>query len=152
MASRTCGSTGLTSSRTPAGGPPSAWSSIGSRRPRSPSRSSPGSIFIRDVGRWSTSRRSPSKRRRPRDRVGAAFRKKRGTEMQHEHTEHVAAPPDAVYGAISDVGNLPKFVPQLTGARDAGEGRIEVDARYQAREQHGEVSFQTDDSARRIEW
>lgn len=72
--------------------------------------------------------------------------------MQHEHTEHVAAAPDAVYAAISDVTNLPKFVPQLTGAREAGEGRVEVDARYEGHEQHGEVSFQADDEARRIDW
>ena len=72
--------------------------------------------------------------------------------MQHEHTEHVAAPPDAVYAAISDMSNLPKFVPQMTAARETGEGRVEVDARYEGHEQHGEASFQTDDDARRIEW
>jgi uncharacterized membrane protein len=72
--------------------------------------------------------------------------------MQHEHTEHVAAPPDAVYAAIADVTNLPKFVPQLTAARAAGGDRVEVDARYEGHEQHGEASFSTDDAARRIEW
>jgi hypothetical protein len=72
--------------------------------------------------------------------------------MQHEHTEHVAATPDAVYAAISDVANLPRFVPQLTAARTAGEGRIQVDARYEGHEHHGEASFATDDAARRIEW
>ena len=72
--------------------------------------------------------------------------------MQHEHTEHVAAPPDVVYAAISDVTNLPRFVPQLTAARPAGEGRVEVDARYEGHEQHGEASFAADHSARRIDW
>jgi uncharacterized membrane protein len=72
--------------------------------------------------------------------------------MQHEHTEHVAASPDAVYAAISDVSNLPSFVPQLTAVRSAREGRVEVDARYQGHEQHGEASFTTDDAARRIAW
>jgi carbon monoxide dehydrogenase subunit G len=72
--------------------------------------------------------------------------------MQHEHTEHVAAPPGAVYAAISDVANLPRFVPQLTAASPAGEGRVEVSARYEGHEQHGEASFTTDDAARRIEW
>jgi len=38
----------------------------------------------------------------------------------HEHTEHVAASADAVYAAISNVGNLPRFVPQMTGARPVG--------------------------------
>jgi hypothetical protein len=72
--------------------------------------------------------------------------------MQHEHTEHVAAPPGDVYAAISDVTNLPKFVPQLTDARPSREGRVEVRARYEGHEQHGEAFFATDDSARRIEW
>jgi uncharacterized membrane protein len=72
--------------------------------------------------------------------------------MQHEHTEHVAAPPDSVYAAISDVTNLPRFVPQVTAARAVGEGRVEVDARYEGHEQHGEASFATDEAERRIEW
>jgi uncharacterized membrane protein len=72
--------------------------------------------------------------------------------MQHEHTEHVAAAPDAVYAAISDVSNLPRFVPQLRGVRPAEGGRVEVDARYQGHEQHGEASFATDAATRRIEW
>jgi carbon monoxide dehydrogenase subunit G len=72
--------------------------------------------------------------------------------MQHEHTEHVAASPDAVFAAISDVGNLPKFVPQLTAARPAGEDRVEVDARYEGREQHGQAAFHADEAERKIEW
>ena len=72
--------------------------------------------------------------------------------MQHEHTEHVAAAPDAVYGAIADVSNLPRFVPQMTAARSAGEGRVEVDARYGGHDQHGEASFAADDTERRIDW
>jgi uncharacterized membrane protein len=72
--------------------------------------------------------------------------------MQHEHTEHVAAAPDAVYAAISDLNNLPRFVPQLTGVRAEDGGRVAVDARYEGHEQHGEATFATDDAARRIEW
>jgi carbon monoxide dehydrogenase subunit G len=72
--------------------------------------------------------------------------------MQHEHTEHIAASPDAVYAAISDAGNLPRFVPQLTAVRPTDEGQVEVDARYQGHEQHGAATFETDDGARRLEW
>jgi hypothetical protein len=72
--------------------------------------------------------------------------------MQHEHTEHVAAAPDAVFAAIADVGNLPSFVPQMTAARESGDGKVEVDARYEGRNQHGEAAFKRDDGARRIEW
>lgn len=64
--------------------------------------------------------------------------------MQHEHTEHVAAAPDAVYAAISDLNNLPRFVPQLTGVRAEDGGRVAVDARYEGHEQHGEATFAAD--------
>jgi uncharacterized protein YndB with AHSA1/START domain len=72
--------------------------------------------------------------------------------VQHEHTEHISASPDAVYAAISDVSNLPRFVPQMTAARSAEDDRVEVDARYHGREQHGAASFHADEARRRIEW
>src|SRR5215218_4528065 len=72
--------------------------------------------------------------------------------MKHEHTEHVAAPADAVYAAISNLDNLPRFVPQLTAVRPAEGDQVEVDARYQGHEQHGQASFHADDAERRIEW
>ena len=72
--------------------------------------------------------------------------------MQHEHTDHIAAAPDAVYAAIADVSNLPRFVPQMTAARRSEGDRVEIAARYEGREQHGEVSFRADDGDRKIEW
>ncbi len=72
--------------------------------------------------------------------------------MEHEHTEHVAAPPDAVYAAIADVSNLPRYVPQMTSAREAADGQVAVDARYGGHEQHGEARFTKDPGRRRIEW
>jgi carbon monoxide dehydrogenase subunit G len=41
--------------------------------------------------------------------------------MEHEHTEHVAAPPNQVFAAIADPENLPHYVPQLTSI--LGRGR-----------------------------
>jgi hypothetical protein len=72
--------------------------------------------------------------------------------VEHEHTEHVAAAPDAVYAAISDVRNLPRFVPQMTAARPTDGEHVEIDARYEGRDQHGEASFTADPEQRRIEW
>ena len=72
--------------------------------------------------------------------------------MEHEHTQHVAATPDAVFAAISDVGNLPRFVPQITGARPKGQDHVEIDARYEGHAQHGEASFHVDPAERRLEW
>lgn len=72
--------------------------------------------------------------------------------MQHEHTEHVAAAPDAVFAAISDVTNLPRYVPQITAAQATDAEHVEIDARYEGREQHGEATFHADAGERRIEW
>jgi uncharacterized protein YndB with AHSA1/START domain len=72
--------------------------------------------------------------------------------VQHEHTEHVAAAPEAVFAAISDVSNLPRFVPQMTAARPSGGDRVEIDARYEGHEQHGEASFRADEGERKIVW
>jgi hypothetical protein len=43
-------------------------------------------------------------------------------------------------------------VPQLTAARLAGANRVEVDARYEGHDRHGQASLATDYAARRIEW
>lgn len=72
--------------------------------------------------------------------------------MQHEHTEHVAAAPDRVFAALSDVANLPRYVPQLTSAEHLDGDHIKVSARYEGHTQTGEAWFRTDDSRRRIEW
>ena len=72
--------------------------------------------------------------------------------MQHEHTEHVAASAEAVFAAISDLDNLPRFVPQLTAVRTMHGDQIEVEARYHGHEHHGEATFIVDETARRIEW
>jgi carbon monoxide dehydrogenase subunit G len=72
--------------------------------------------------------------------------------MEHEHTEHVAVAPERVYAAISDPANLSRFVPQVTAIRAAGEGQVEVEARYEGKTQSGSAYFRTDDGARRIEW
>jgi ribosome-associated toxin RatA of RatAB toxin-antitoxin module len=34
-----------------------------------------------------------------------------------------------VFAAISDVNNLPRFVPQITAARPTDGGHVEIDAR-----------------------
>ena len=36
--------------------------------------------------------------------------------MEHEHAAHVAAPAQRVYEVLSDVGILPRYVPQPTAA------------------------------------
>ena len=72
--------------------------------------------------------------------------------MEHEHTQHVAAPPDRVFAALAEVSNLPRYVPQLTAAERINGDKIKVQARYEGHTQEGEAWFRTDQSRRRIEW
>src|SRR5688572_6804382 len=72
--------------------------------------------------------------------------------MEHEHTDHVAAPPDQVFAALADIGNLARYVPQVTNARAKDGDKVEIEARYEGHTQRGEGWFRTDDERRRIEW
>jgi uncharacterized protein YndB with AHSA1/START domain len=72
--------------------------------------------------------------------------------MEHEHTQYVAAAPDRVFAALSDVGNLPHYVPQVTGARKGEGEQVSIDARYEGHTQHGEGWFRADEKALKIEW
>ncbi len=72
--------------------------------------------------------------------------------MEHEHTEFVAASPERVFRALADVSNLPRYVPQLTGAERLDGDKIRVQARYEGHTQEGEAWFRADESERKIEW
>ena len=72
--------------------------------------------------------------------------------MDYEQTEHVAAPPERVYAALSDVGNLSRFVPQITSVRPVDTEHVAVEARYEGQTQHGTAWLRTDEAARRVEW
>jgi carbon monoxide dehydrogenase subunit G len=72
--------------------------------------------------------------------------------MEHVHSEHVAAPPDRVFAALADPGELAQFVPQLTSIRHGDGDRVEVEARYEGRTQRGEAYFRADEAERKIEW
>ncbi len=72
--------------------------------------------------------------------------------MEHEHTQHVAAPADRVFAALADVDNLPRYVPQLTNASRGDGDTVTVEARYEGHTQQGEAWFRADESERRIEW
>ncbi len=72
--------------------------------------------------------------------------------MEHTHTEFVAASPDRVFEALANVDNLPRYVPQLTGAERRDGDRISIQARYDGHSQEGEAWFKADAEAQRIEW
>ena len=57
-----------------------------------------------------------------------------------------------MFDALADVGNLPRYVPQLTAAKRLDGDRVSVEARYEGHTQTGEAWFRTDPNAQRIEW
>ena len=71
--------------------------------------------------------------------------------MEHVHSQHVAAEPEGVFAAFKSPASLARFVPQLTRTEQEGE-RVEVEARYEGRTQHGDAFFRSDEAARRVEW
>jgi ribosome-associated toxin RatA of RatAB toxin-antitoxin module len=72
--------------------------------------------------------------------------------MEYEHSEHVAASPDRVYGVLADAENLAHFVPQLTAVHRVDGNTIEVEARYDGQAHRGQAWLHTDPDRRRIEW
>lgn len=72
--------------------------------------------------------------------------------MEHEHTQHVAAPAEQVFAVLADVDRLPQYVPQLTAANRAGGDEISIEARYDGHTQNAKGWFRADESKRRIEW
>jgi carbon monoxide dehydrogenase subunit G len=72
--------------------------------------------------------------------------------MEHVHSEHVAADPASVFAALAEPGNLARFVPQLTKISPRDGDRVDVEARYEGRTQHGEAFFRADEAAGTMEW
>jgi ribosome-associated toxin RatA of RatAB toxin-antitoxin module len=72
--------------------------------------------------------------------------------VEHESSTTIPVAPDRLYGAIADVGNLTRYVPQLRSARRTDAEHVDVEASYGGHEQQGEAWFRTDDEARRVEW
>ena len=72
--------------------------------------------------------------------------------MEHEHTQHVAAPPDQVFAALADIENLPRYVPQVTSARRTGRARCPWRPATRATPSTARRWFRTDEAAHRIEW
>jgi hypothetical protein len=72
--------------------------------------------------------------------------------MEHVHSAHVATDPDRLFAALSQPGDLTKFVPQLTAVTPQDGETVEVEARYGGTTQKGEAYFRADEGARKVEW
>jgi carbon monoxide dehydrogenase subunit G len=72
--------------------------------------------------------------------------------MDHEQTTSIPVAPDRLYRTIADVGSLTRFIPPLQSVRRTDADHVEVDARYEGHEQHGQAWFRTHDDDRLVEW
>ena len=70
----------------------------------------------------------------------------------HRYTGTVAASPDDVWAFLTDIGNLPRYLPLMTAAR-AGDGdRVEMDTVVKGEARTVDAWFRPDATARRIDW
>ena len=64
----------------------------------------------------------------------------------------VAAPADAVFKFVSDVENLPKYLPTVHHAHPQSGERIEVDGEANGHAYHSDGWFKVDDAGRTMTW
>lgn len=64
----------------------------------------------------------------------------------------VGAPADAVFAFISDIGNLPKYLPTVHGAHAHGADRVEVDGKANGHPYASTGWFKVDPASRMMSW
>lgn len=69
-----------------------------------------------------------------------------------EHRQRIAAPRDHIYSFISNVANLPKYVPTTKAAEALPGGKVRVQGEAQGHRYDSDGYFRADAAARRIEW
>lgn len=75
-------------------------------------------------------------------------------EAMPEYTDRidVAASPDAVFHFVSDVKNLPKYLPTVHQAHSQAGERVEVDGKANGHAYSSEGWFKVDQAARTMTW
>jgi uncharacterized membrane protein len=70
----------------------------------------------------------------------------------YEHSTTVTTDPDALFDYLSDVSNLPDYVPAMKSAEPAGGDAVRVVAEVDGIRREGEAWFTADTRARSIRW
>lgn len=71
---------------------------------------------------------------------------------EYEQSLIVHASPDAVFDFISDVRNLPQYLPTLRRAEPSGNERVRVEGDVRGHHYAADGQFHVDRLARRMEW
>jgi uncharacterized protein YndB with AHSA1/START domain len=70
----------------------------------------------------------------------------------YEYTQTINASPDEVYAFVSNVENLPQYLPTTKSAQPQGEGRVRVQGEANGHQYDSDGTFTADASLRRLEW
>ena len=71
---------------------------------------------------------------------------------EYEHSLTVQASPDAVFDFVSDIGNLPRYLPTTHQAEMQGAGRVRVRGEAGGHTYDSDGYFRVDTSEHRLEW
>ena len=70
----------------------------------------------------------------------------------YEHTLTIDASPDTVFAFVSDIGNLPKYLPTTHSAEPQGDGRVRVQGEAGGHAYDSDGYFRLDEMNHRMEW
>lgn len=71
---------------------------------------------------------------------------------EYEHSAFVQASPEAVFDYISDVGNMPQYLPTTHHAEPQGEGRVRVQGEAKGHQYDSDGWIRVDQTEFRMEW
>ena len=70
----------------------------------------------------------------------------------YEQSTTVSAPADALFDYLADVGNLPKYMAQMTSAERTGAEEVHTTAEVEGERVAGDAWFRVHDDTHTIEW
>lgn len=70
----------------------------------------------------------------------------------YEHSTTVQASPDAVFAFVSDVNNLPRYLPTVHSAKPQSGERVHVEGEAQGHHYDDDGYMRVDQASRRMEW
>lgn len=71
---------------------------------------------------------------------------------EYEHAQSIGAAPNAVFAFVSQVQNLPQYLPTTKAAEPQGDERVRVRGEAEGRSYDSDGFFRADEAARRLEW
>ncbi|HWV23320.1 MAG TPA: SRPBCC family protein [Thermomicrobiales bacterium] len=70
----------------------------------------------------------------------------------YERSRLIQVGPDAVYDYVSDIRNLPNYLPTVRNASSEGEDRVRIDVDVQGHRASADGYLRGDSEKRRLEW